>query len=231
MEKLKIVVTEDGSHTIYDEEKREHYHSTHGAVQESNHIFIQYGLLPKLKPDAHINILEVGFGTGLNCLLSYAELAQYNLFLKQINPCRITYHAIEPHPISSDLAGSLNYTASGLNPDLDKTFAGMHEVNEGRICLSGAFELRRYKSLFQDSKDTGYHYDLVYFDAFSPQTEPSLWTREVFERLFNVMNRDAFMVTYCSKGVVRRMLLECGFRIERLPGPPGKHEVLRAIRD
>ncbi len=231
MNNLQLVVTEDGSHTIYNSDKSEHYHSTHGAVQESDHIFINYGLKEKLQRGKVINILEVGFGTGLNCLLSYNTQKHFHVENGNTEGCKLHYFAVEPFPIPSEMIDHLNYTDYLSGKGLKEAFMQMHSFTSGVKELSDSFILEKTDCLIQEYKSEIYRFDLVYFDAFSPDSDPALWTKEVFSKIYGSLHNDAILVTYCSKGIVRRTLNECGFKTERLPGPPGKREVLRAVKD
>lgn len=242
-----IRITEDGSTTIFNSLKNEHYHSTHGAVQESMHVFIAAGMR-FLQQVNEINILEVGFGTGLNAILTLMELDKINNTSEHHeHPLNISYTALEPFPIDADVVKELNFCEMLSIPELQETFEKMHLVFDQTTSsksfsestqLTPHFNFTSVRSTLQDydpvSKNIAkkhHKYDLVYFDAFSPDTEPTLWTKEVFLKLYAMMNRGGVLVTYCSKGVVRRMMQECGFKVERIKGPPGKHEMLRALRD
>ncbi len=254
-----IRITEDGSTTIFNSMKNEHYHSTHGAVQESTHVFIAAGMsyLMDVEPqqamgntvnssphDHTINILEVGFGTGLNALLTLLELEKINKATEHhLHPLHINYTALEPFPIDAEIVKKLNYCELLSVPELQETFEKMHfifgQTNSSEPFLKstqitphfnftgGRSTLQDYDPVSTNIAEKQHKYDLVYFDAFSPDTEPSLWTKEVFSKLYAIMNRGGVFVTYCSKGVVRRMMQECGFKVERIKGPPGKHEMLR----
>lgn len=215
-------ITSDGSHTLYIPELEEHYHSVHGAIQESVHVFIEAGLRCTLSPS--LRILEVGFGTGLNALLSCAD---------GVNTGRsIYYTAIECYPMDVSLAQKLNY------PDLipisngRRIFENMHRSawNEAYL-LTESFTLEKIfadATTFSFSSQSPYH--LVYFDAFAPDKQPEMWSLELFEKIYRIMTSEGILVTYCAKGEVRRRLLQVGFDVERLAGPPGKREMLRAVK-
>ncbi len=276
-----IRITEDGSTTIFNSLKNEHYHSTHGAVQESMHVFIEAGMQYLMDIEPHqaigntvenslqhdrgntvenksqhdreqyfdkLNILEVGFGTGLNALLSLMELNKINNTSEHHeHALHINYTALEPFPIDADIVKELNFCDRLSVPELQDTFEKMHlmfdQTNSSESFsestqLSPHFNFTSVRSTLQDYDPVSnniaekhHKYDLVYFDAFSPDTEPSLWTKEMFLKLNDMMKRGGVLVTYCSKGVVRRMMQECGFKVERIKGPPGKHEMLRAVTD
>lgn len=227
----KIFLTEDGSMTLFNESKNEHYHSIHGAVQESEHVFIDAGLQFTLNRKKTINILEIGLGTGLNALLSLIKLNAINLSVNDNQmQSKIRYFAIEPDPLDSELINQLNYCDYLSVPQLLDEFKAMHNAPDSiEISLTDNFSFTRFLLPFQDyySKET--KFDLVYFDAFSPEVEPALWTEPIFDKLYGIMNPGGAIVTYCSKGIVRRMMQYCNFSTERLKGPPGKHEMLRAL--
>lgn len=212
--------TEDGSLTLYNPIIGEHYHSTHGALQESRHIFIGYGLLPQLqsKPACALRILEVGFGTGLNALLSWQEATR--------TACPIDYTSLELYPLAADVYEQLSF-AIEPQADTDARLQQLHRAPwDERCILDECFTLyKRQADLC--SAELGRGYDLIYFDAFSPESQPELWSEEIFTRLVHAANSGAVLVTYCAKGEVRRRLQRAGFVVERLAGPPGKREVLR----
>lgn len=219
--KREFIVTEDGSHTLYVPELKEHYHSTHGAVQESNHVFIEAGL-SQLTDRSQVNILEIGLGTGLNALLT----ANYSVD----KDLKISYNSIEKYPISSDEIANINYRSEDPNTLFDK----LHEVNWSRSAnskerVTDLFEISKIEGDFKNISTFNLKdIDLVYFDAFAPDIQPDLWTIDIFRSIFTTMREHSILVTYCAKGVVRRTLQEVGFTVERIPGPPGKREMLRA---
>lgn len=217
--KIEFEITGDGSHTLFVPILNEHYHSTHGAVQESNHVYIEAGLKQCLKPE--IELLEIGFGTGLNAFLTCLEGGRSG---KKIN-----YTALELHPLRIEEARKLNYV-SRTAPGKEELFLQLHRVSWGGWeAIDTWFTLR--KLLRNAAEHAAFAFaetfDVVYFDAFAPDKQPEMWSQEVFEALFRVCNRGAVLTTYCAKGSVRRMLQRAGFTVERLPGPPGKREMLR----
>jgi tRNA U34 5-methylaminomethyl-2-thiouridine-forming methyltransferase MnmC len=212
--------TADGSDTLFSEEMQESYHSINGAVQESRHVFIEAGFRQQKR--SSIRIFEVGFGTGLNALLTWGEASRMQ---KQID-----YHAIEAFPVSSNIYQSLNYQE--LEPALPSdAFLQLHQsvwgspviVETGRFCLTK--HLGNFTEFFLEKR-----FDLIYFDAFAPDKQPEMWEEPLFERLFESLESGGILVTYCAKGEVRRQMQRCGFQVERLPGPPGKREMLRATK-
>lgn len=219
-----ITITEDGSHTVLAQELNEHYHSTHGALQESRHVFIEAGLHQACRIPGEINILEIGFGTGLNVLLTLADHA--------IEGHTINYTAFEPYPLQAELAAELNYTAfSGLEP-FQEDFLKMHRQPFGiREVIRESFYLTKEKVKAEASVLTASTYHLVYFDAFSPNIQPELWTEEVFHAMYACLKPGGILVTYCAKGIVKRTLKGVGFRVESLPGPPGKFQMTRALKE
>lgn len=227
----KLFQTEDGSLTLFNESKNEYYHSIHGAVQESQHVFIDAGLLFMLNKKESINILEIGLGTGLNALLSLIKLNALNLVENDIDlQFKIRYFAVEPDPLASEIVDQLDYCNYLSVPQLLETFKMIHNSpDSNEFILNDNFSFTRFLVRFQEYCSDEPKFDLVYFDAFSPEVEPTLWTQSIFARLHKMMNPGGAIVTYCSKGIVRRMMQACNFNTERLKGPPGKHEMLRAI--
>ena len=222
----ELILTEDGSHTLRVNEIDECYHSTHGAVQESMHIFIDSGLRGYLSVNgdkSEINVLEIGFGTGLNAFLTLIEAEKLKL--------KVNYTTLELYPLAADDAMRLNY------PEVlcgDRTlFEKLHKCDISPLfslhkCdISPFFSLHKIKADFTACELPGL-YDVIYFDAFSPEKQPEMWSEAGFGRLYEKSNSGAVMTTYCAKGAVRRAMQSVGFIPERLPGPPGKREILRA---
>ena len=219
MEEIKIEITEDGSHTLYVPALDEHYHSTHGALQESLHVYIEAGLKACTKNEIHL--LEIGFGTGLNAFLSLLESESGNI--------KIIYHTVEKYPLSLEKVLALNYS-SLIAPQYSDTFTLIHfSPWETPIEISSRFSLVKHRLDFSKPAqfDPQIEFDVVFYDAFAPDKQPEMWTLEVFEKIFVLCSRDAIFTTYCAKGAVRRTLQTAGFVVERLPGPPGKREMLR----
>jgi tRNA U34 5-methylaminomethyl-2-thiouridine-forming methyltransferase MnmC len=215
MTPLQLITTEDGSHSIYNSELNEHYHSTHGAIQESRHVFIEAGLKQRRKIKTEISILEIGFGTGLNCLLTHVAALEQGL--------SIAYTSLEPFPLSETMVGPLNYPEMLGHAEV---FKRMHSMHEGSIQINEKFLLHRTtQSLLAFLPSV--KYDLIYFDAFAPDVQPELWSEEVFQKMFDCLVPGGILVTYCAKGQVKRNMKKAGFVIERLPGPPGKREMTR----
>ncbi len=214
-----IKITEDGSHTMFVHGLDEPYHSTHGALQESMHVFIKQGLLTVKEPS--VNILELGFGTGLNALLTLAESISLNL--------DINYHAVEKYPLKESEYKLLNYEK--VVEHIPKgTLHRMHSCPWGEaVQISDRFTLYKEEADFRSMKLSP-NINLVYFDAFSPDKQPELWTDEVIGPIAQVSEKGAILVTYSSKGNFRRTLSSCGFEVHKVAGPPGKVEMIRAIK-
>jgi tRNA U34 5-methylaminomethyl-2-thiouridine-forming methyltransferase MnmC len=213
--KREIRITEDGSSTIFLPELNENYHSIHGAIQESMHVFIEAGL--KQIPKKELSVFEVGFGTGLNCFLSflYAEGK------------KIAYHAIEKFPVEDSLLSGLNYT-NAFNDEALSIFNEIHKIPwNAEVSITTDFSLLKIVGDINSYLPKS-SYNLIYFDAFAPEVQPELWTLEVFQKMYAMLIPDGILVTYCAKGEVRRTMQSCGFSVERIPGPPGKREMLRA---
>lgn len=227
MQKLELKITDDGSHTLFVPEIDECYHSTKGAIQESKHIFIDAGLKQCGKDE--INVLEIGFGTGLNALLTALSPLEGGIFTKIIN-----YTTIELFPISVEQALKLNYPetlekqSEVSSGEFRRYFEKIHQSpwNE-KVQLAENFTLTKLNLDFTKTELQG-TFDVIYFDAFSPEKQPEMWSEEMFQKLYNSASENAALTTYCAKGVVRRAMKSAGFVVERLPGPPGKREILRA---
>jgi tRNA U34 5-methylaminomethyl-2-thiouridine-forming methyltransferase MnmC len=214
----EFVITEDGSHTIYLPEMDEHYHSTHGAIQESVHIYINQGLFQVTKQE--ISILEIGFGTGLNAYLTFAFSDHKNL--------NIRYFSIEKHPLSEIEYLKLNYP-SQIFPEYSDVFEKIHRAKwDSVVKISPEFSLQKvHADLLSFEFNCLPQFDLVYYDAFAPGKQPEMWTDEIIQKVASTVKKDGILVTYCAKGSVRRAFLAAGFQMERIPGPTGKKEILR----
>ncbi|WP_430467695.1 tRNA (5-methylaminomethyl-2-thiouridine)(34)-methyltransferase MnmD [Winogradskyella ouciana] len=231
--KRKIITTSDGSKTIQIEDWNEQYHSIHGAIQEANHVFIKHGLLFFFESNCHnersrsvsgygaLNILEIGFGTGLNAFLTLLEAEK----LKQ----HINYVGVEAYPVKQNEIDQLNYVE--LVSENHKTqFEKMHHVPwEEQHGITPNFRLEKQEKFFK-SIDAHNEFDIIYFDAFGARVQPELWTEDIFTIMYKALKEEGVLVTYSAKGSVRRAMQGVGFTVERLPGPPGKREMLRAIK-
>jgi len=214
-----LKTTEDGSHTMFVKELDEPYHSSHGALQESMHVFIKQGLLTMKQ--SSVRILELGFGTGLNALLTLRESIPKNL--------EVYYHAVEKYPLKDSEYTQLNYEK--VIQHLPKgALHRMHSCPWGEaIQISNRFTLYKEDADFRSMKLPP-NINLIYFDAFAPDKQPDLWTDKVIGTIGKVCEHGAILVTYSSKGVVRRTLTSCGFDVHKVSGPPGKREMIRAIK-
>jgi len=221
--KLEIKLTSDGSHTIYHESLGEGYHSSHGALAESRHIFIEAAFIPASLRQKAVNILEVGFGTGLNALLTQFEAETMG---KQV-----VYTAIEAFPLEEETWSQLNYPRLLCSVDYSKVFEKLHLAAWGKTEeLSNFFHIHKIYTRLQDYLPGPNQFDAVYFDAFSPAVQPELWTTEIFMKLFMAMKPGAVMTTYSVKGDVIRSMKAAGFTTEKIPGPPGKRQITRAVK-
>jgi tRNA U34 5-methylaminomethyl-2-thiouridine-forming methyltransferase MnmC len=217
--KPQIITSEDGSHTLFVPELCEHYHSVHGALQESRHVFINAGL--RVCKQQQLNILEIGFGTGLNALLTFHEA--------ELSGLEINYIAYEPFPLGSEIWKKLNYWQFIDHTKARATFDLMHASEWGRgVVLGGKFMLQKIAGKIEKAILSENYFNLVYFDAFAPAVQPELWTLQIFTNICQAVAVDGILVTYSAMGEVRRNLIKAGFIAERLPGPPGKREMLRA---
>ena len=220
--KTIIQTTEDGSHTLYVPELDEHYHSTHGAIQESLHVYIDAGLRHCNRTE--INLLEIGFGTGLNAFLTLLEAEKQQK--------KIHYTTLELYPVSVSNATMLNFSDI-IDPSRRDVFEILHTaVWEEWVQITPLFWLKKMKMDIRDLPATppDEEVDLIFYDAFAPEKQPEMWRQEIFNSLFNLSRDQALLTTYCAKGAVRRMIQSAGFTVERLPGPPGKREMLRAMK-
>ncbi|WP_192347725.1 tRNA (5-methylaminomethyl-2-thiouridine)(34)-methyltransferase MnmD [Algoriphagus sp. Y33] len=221
-ENLKIITTEDGSHSLYNEALKETYHSFHGAFKESIHVFMLYGLdswainNPNKKP---LRIFEVGFGTGLNAWLTLVWAEQ--------NQIPVLYHSIEPFPLTEDLYSQLNYgdmddAIFHYKPYLQR----LHKAdwNKG-IIMSEYFNMKKEKTTLQDV--VLYPTDVIFYDAFAPSKQPEMWQKDVLAKVCSSLNPGGIFTTYCATGQLKRDLKELGLEVETLPGPPGKKEMTR----
>ncbi|MFO7719096.1 MAG: tRNA (5-methylaminomethyl-2-thiouridine)(34)-methyltransferase MnmD [Gillisia sp.] len=222
--KREIIETADGSSTIYLPELNEHYHSKHGAIQEAQHVFIKMGLLEviSLRNPSEISILEIGFGTGLNALVTWRQILNKSISVK--------YTGVEAYPILEEEVANLNFPEELSEIDGRSFFKKLHSGSwEETHKLSENFTLTKQNKFFHEIDDK-LQYDLIYFDAFGARVQPELWTVEIFQKMYDSLIPGGILVTYAAKGSVRRAMLEVGFLVEKLPGPPGKREMLRATK-
>jgi tRNA U34 5-methylaminomethyl-2-thiouridine-forming methyltransferase MnmC len=216
----EVIITADGSNSLYLPELDEHYHSIHGAIQEAEHVFMQAGLFQVKKMANPLNILEVGFGTGLNAFLTYLRTKSWTE--------KVHYSSLETQPLTPDQAAALNYIEQLKAEKFKDIYTQMHNCEwDMPVALSSKFTLEKMNREVQQEAKAA-HYHLIYFDAFGPRVQPELWTVEVFENMYAALQPDGMLVTYCAKGQVKRNMKEAGFYLESLPGPPGKREMTRA---
>ncbi len=218
----KLKITADGSHTFFVPELDEHYHSVNGAIQESMHVFIDAGL--KQCEKTEVNVLEIGFGTGLNAFLSLLEAEKMNW--------KIDFTSLELYPISASEAKKLNY-AELIDPFQKENFRKLHSAEWDKWeQITIYFSLQKLCLDFSDPQNfqPESKFDIIFFDAFAPDKQPEMWAQPIFDSLYSFCNADAILTTYCAKGSVRRMLTTAGFKVERLLGPKGKREMLRGRR-
>ena len=218
--KREIIITQDGSTTIRIPEWEESYHSTHGAIQEAKHVFIKNGL-DLFQDQKKISILEIGFGTGLNSFITFLETKQK----EQVN-----YVGVEAYPVVAEEVKQMNY-ASELNALKDQSiFELMHTCDwEIEKSLTSNFNLTKKKQFFQDITDENC-YNLIYFDAFGFPLQPELWSEVIFQKMYDALLSNGVLVTYACRTSIRKAMLTAGFSVEKLPGAPGKREMLRATK-
>ncbi len=216
--KRKVIQTSDGSSTIYIPEMDENYHSTHGAIQEAEHVFIQHGLRKiEEKEIGTISIFEMGLGTGLNALLTRIR-----------SNTSINYTGIEAFPVSDDELKALNYVEQ-LGDKHKAIFHSIHKAkwNEA-IEIDPQFSIHKVHEKIENYKLDLNSFDLIYFDAFGPRAQSEMWEIEILQKMYDGLKVGGALVTYCARGQFKRDLKSLGFELEPLPGPPGKREMTRA---
>lgn len=214
---IEVLITEDGSSSLRRKDLGEGYHSTFGAIAEGIHIFINAGLR-NIEKQSLINILEIGFGTGLNAILTldYSNKESQNIY----------YETIEKYPLSQEIISQLNY---GKVLSLEDEFLKIHSVSWNENAeINNLFSIHKIDKPAENLNYKANFFDIIYFDAFAPQFEENLWQQEMFTKLYSSLKEGGLLVTYCCKGDVKRALKASGFQIEKLPGPKGKREILRA---
>lgn len=218
----KIFLTDDGSHSLMSDTYGDSYHSKFGAIQESQHVFIDAALnFQTAKGKTDLTIVEIGFGTGLNALMTVREAERQNL--------TIHYHTFEKYPLSIEQADALNYSEQlTLSPTILRVLHGCNWNEKSQ--LNAHFSFTKYEKDCQtiDFQDFA---DIIYFDVFAPQIQPELWETPFLQKLFDALKPDGVLTTYCAKGAVKRALKSVGFELESLEGPPGKREMTRGLRN
>ncbi|WP_316830163.1 tRNA (5-methylaminomethyl-2-thiouridine)(34)-methyltransferase MnmD [Pedobacter aquatilis] len=216
-----ITPTADGSNTLYNETIGEHYHSKHGALQESKHVFIEAGLKFASEGKSEINVLEVGFGTGLNFILSFEWCTE-----RQIN---LDYTSIEAFPLTTDVINETGYSAY-VSPQTWSCFiSGYNESLRSKQALSPLCNLEIPHTTLAEF-NTDKKFDVIYYDAFSVQHQPEMWSDEIIAHACSFLKSGGTFVTYAITGKLKRAVKACGFSIQKLPGAPGKREMLRAVK-
>ena len=211
--KKQLIITKDGSHSLFIPRLNETYHSKNGAITEAMHVFIRNGL--HFHSKRNLNILEIGFGTGLNALLT----------LENLGNKKVHYTTLEPFPIVEETYNKLNFHA--FTKSDEESFLQLHNCEwEKEIQLSTNFTFFKTNNKLQNFNSG--KFDIIYFDAFAPEKQPEVWTKTVFEKMYCLLKENGFLVTYCAKGIVKRMLKSVEFEVESLVGPPGKREMVRA---
>ena len=217
---MEMILTEDGSHTLRAKQFDEIYHSRHGAIEESMHVYIKAGLAACERKEIHI--FEMGFGTGLNALLSWKYADENNL--------KIHYTGLELYPVPDDIISQINY--GDILSGYGEKFKLLHQADwEKEIQLSDNFTLTKLNASLTDVVLPNDVFNVVYFDAFAPTKQPELWIADIFKKVYDMMNANGILATYCSKSIVRKDMASAGFRVEKLQGPHGKRDMVRAWKD
>lgn len=217
--KREIITTKDGSTSLFIPEWNETYHSKHGAIQEAYHVFIKNGL--SIFNGKSVSILEIGFGTGLNAFITSLEADKNNV--------EVNYTAVEAFPLTIEEIDAMNF-ASKINSNKADTFSAIHQLNwEVKNQVSDNFYLTKRNQFFQDVNDKEC-FDIIYFDAFSYDVQPELWSEAIFKKMHTALKTNGILVTYACRTIIKQTMISAGFRVEKLPGAPGKREMLRAYK-
>ena len=216
-----IITTEDGSHSLESTQFGVTYHSVHGAIQESQIVFIEAALQYQATQKKTLKILEIGFGTGLNAFMTYLEGQK-----EQLN---IDYVGVEAYPIESNMLEQLNYPSELQATTEKELFLAMHKTTTAPTQLAPNFNFLQQRSKFEDLDYQAY-FDIIYYDAFAPNAQPELWEEPMLMRMYDALQSGGVLTTYCAKGAFKRSLKKIGFTVEALPGPKGKREMTRAIK-
>lgn len=222
MSMIELITTGDGSHSLLNTALDETYHSRHGALQESKYVFIKQGLnfFIEKTGSKQLSILEVGFGTGLNAWLTLQEAQALNI--------HVHYTTLETYPLSASVWPSLNYAAGS---EFEKDFMKLHESEWNKeVLIASSFMLHKLEQSLQDFDAAGKQFDIIYFDAFAPNKQPELWEAPILGKVVRSLSPSGIFVTYCAKGQLKRDLKSFDLAVESLPGPPGKREMVRALK-
>lgn len=218
--KREILITADGSTTIRIPDWDENYHSSHGAIQEAKHVFMANGL-DLFKNQTEISILEIGFGTGLNAFIT---------FLETQNKEKVNYVGVEAYPIAQEEVMQMNYPSELKAISFTSIFEKLHCCDwEQEETIATHFKFTKRQQLFQDIEDKN-QYNLIYFDAFGFPLQPELWSELIFKKMFDALLPNGVLVTYACRTTIKNAMITAGFAIEKLPGAPGKREMLRATK-
>ncbi|MBK9191695.1 MAG: tRNA (5-methylaminomethyl-2-thiouridine)(34)-methyltransferase MnmD [Crocinitomicaceae bacterium] len=219
----KIITTEDNSKSIQLPEWNETYHSTHGALNESLHIYIRSGLIPAAEKNKTLKIFEMGFGTGLNALLTLDQSVKEKL--------TVEYHTLENYPVEYELVGQLHHTENEDMDHLKNSFDLMHLCDFSVLTpILDSFSFIKYKDDLLKFEIPANQFNVIYFDAFGPRIQPELWSAAMMQKMFNMLLPGGRLVTYCAQGQFRRNLREAGFTTHKLEGPKGKREMTLALK-
>lgn len=220
--KKEIFITSDGSTSFHLPKWNEQYHSKHGALQEAYHVFVHSGL-DLFADKSAVSILEIGFGTGLNTFITFLESIKRNL--------KVNYVGVEKYPLSAEEVSLLNYVSKLKANEFKDIFAKIHQVNwNEKQSINEHFSFTKRLQDFKEINDIE-AFNLIYFDAFGARVQPELWTEEIFTKMYQSLKPNGVLVTYSAKGSVRRAMQAVGFKVEKIPGPIGKREMLRAYKN
>lgn len=217
---IEFLTSKDGSHTLFLPHLNETYHSLHGAIIESQYVYIDAGLVLVGENKNELTVFEVGFGTGLNAVLT--------LIYSQKESKKINYHTLEPFPLQKDIYEKLNYIELLNRSDLKDSFLKMHEAKDGEaVMINEKFDFCRYKTTLENFSSPGLVADVIYYDAFAPGKQPEVWSLDNIKKVNSLLDKSGLLVTYCASGQFKRDLKEAGFIVEVMQGPPGKKEMTR----
>lgn len=217
----KIIVTDDKSKTLLIPELNETYHSTKGALTECKHVFIKEGIIhSQLK---EFNILEMGFGTGLNAIMTLQHVLD--------NDLSVNYHTLESHPLDLELVSELDYLHDAETQELKPFFELMHQTEWNKVTeIHPQFQFTKFHTTAEEHIFPEDYYDLVFYDAFGPKVQPELWKEDLLSHFHKALRQGGILVTYCAQGAFKRALKALGFEVQSIPGPPGKREMTRAVK-